>query len=74
MTRRLRQRSGRSRFHGLTGPVAFLRERLKPAVPADAQRVRELVRRLDSPRFAERQQAAQELEALADLAVTEMRA
>jgi WD40 repeat protein len=54
--------------------VAFLRERLKPAVAADAQRVRELVRRLDSQRFAERQQAAQELEALADLALAEMRA
>jgi hypothetical protein len=54
--------------------ITLLRERLKPAVPADAPRVRELVRQLDSPRFAERQQATQELERLADQAAAELRA
>jgi hypothetical protein len=48
--------------------VALLRERLPPAAAVDAGRVRELVRRLDGPRFADRQAAAQELERLADRA------
>jgi RNA polymerase sigma factor (sigma-70 family) len=54
--------------------VAFLRERLKLVPAVDAVQVREVVRRLNSPRFAERQQAAQELERLADRAVPILRA
>jgi hypothetical protein len=54
--------------------VAFLRERLKPAAAAAAAQVRALIRRLDSERFAERQQAAQELEPLADAAAAQLRA
>jgi hypothetical protein len=57
------------------GPaVAFLREKLPPATAADATRIRELVRQLDSPRFAERQQATLDLEKLADRAAAELRA
>jgi hypothetical protein len=57
------------------GPaVAFLRAKLPPAVAVDAQRVRALVRQLDGPRFAERQQATAELEKLADAAASELRA
>jgi WD40 repeat protein len=54
--------------------VAFLREKLPPAVPADAAQVRALVRQLDSPQFGERQQATQKLEKLADAAAAELRA
>jgi WD40 repeat protein len=57
------------------GPaVAFLHDRLPPAAAVDAAHVRELVRRLDSPRFADRQAAAQELERLADRATDLIRA
>jgi hypothetical protein len=54
--------------------VAFLRERLKPAMAVDAARVRELVRQIDSERFAERERAKQELEKLGGGAVGELRA
>src|SRR5262249_53340395 len=54
--------------------VPFLRERLPPAAAVDVARVRELVRRLDGPRFADRQAAAQELERLGDPAAAAPRA
>jgi WD40 repeat protein len=53
--------------------IAFLREKLPRATPADAAQVRELVRQLDSPQFSERQQATKELEKLADAAAAELR-
>jgi hypothetical protein len=57
------------------GPaVAFLRDRLPPAAAVDAAQVRELMRRLDAPRFADRQAAAQELEHVADRAADLLRA
>jgi RNA polymerase sigma factor (sigma-70 family) len=46
--------------------VPFLRERLKPASPIDADHVRQVVKQLDDPSFAVRQKAAAELDALAD--------
>src|SRR5439155_24321273 len=39
----------------------------------DAARVRELIRQIDSPRFAERQQAIRELETIADSAAGQLR-
>jgi RNA polymerase sigma factor (sigma-70 family) len=54
--------------------VAFLRERLPPAAAVNAQWVRDLIRQLDSPRFAERQRATAELEKLADAAAAELKA
>jgi WD40 repeat protein len=48
--------------------VAFLRDRLKPAIPANAAKVRNLIQQLDSPTFAERQKAEQELERFSDQA------
>jgi RNA polymerase sigma factor (sigma-70 family) len=45
-----------------------LRQRLQPAVPADAGRVGRLLAGLDSKNFAARKQAAAELEQLAELA------
>jgi RNA polymerase sigma factor (sigma-70 family) len=53
--------------------VPFLRERLKPAVAVDPKRVRELVRRLDSPRFTEREKAKLELAELAPRAEASLR-
>jgi hypothetical protein len=52
-----------------TGPgaVAFLRERLKP-VAADVRRIDALIEQLDSPRFAQRRQATEELEYLGKIA------
>ena len=43
--------------------VAFLRQRLKP-VAADARRINALIEQLDSPQFAQRRQATEELEYL----------
>jgi RNA polymerase sigma factor (sigma-70 family) len=61
------------RLAAAPGPaVAFLGERLTPAA-VDAGHVRELIRRLDSPRFAERRLAARELERLADRATPILR-
>jgi RNA polymerase sigma factor (sigma-70 family) len=54
--------------------VALLKPRLKPAAAPDLRRVHDLIRQLDSPRFAERQKAANELEKLADQAVTALHA
>jgi WD40 repeat protein len=53
--------------------VSFLRAHLKPATPINAGRLQELVRQLDSPRFAERQTAAAELEKLAPQAASSLR-
>jgi WD40 repeat protein len=58
------------RYAGAPGPaLAFLRDRLKPAQPADPQRVRRLLADLDSPTFAVREQAVTDLVGLADRAV-----
>jgi WD40 repeat protein len=54
--------------------VTFLQERLKPAVASDGARVLDLIRRLDSARFVDRQQAAAQLEQLGEPAVAELRA
>ncbi|MBI1914566.1 MAG: hypothetical protein HYS12_07485 [Planctomycetes bacterium] len=48
--------------------VPFLRKHLKPAVPADAQKLKQLLADLDSPRFSVREKAIQELAKLGDLA------
>jgi hypothetical protein len=48
--------------------VAYLREHLKPAVAVDSKRIAALVQALDSPRYAERQQASKELEKFGGLA------
>ncbi len=53
--------------------VPVLRERLRPVKPVDAKELEQLVRQLDSPRFAERQKAGQELEKRADAAADELR-
>jgi WD40 repeat protein len=49
-----------------TGPAAveWLRQHLKPAVPIDAVRIQQMLDRLNSERFADRQRAAAELETL----------
>jgi RNA polymerase sigma factor (sigma-70 family) len=46
--------------------LPFLRERLRPALPADPQRVRQLIADLDSNEFARRDAVYHELEALGD--------
>jgi WD40 repeat protein len=53
--------------------VAFLQERLRPTAPADPKRVARLIADLDSDDFAERQQAAQELAKLHELAAPALR-
>jgi hypothetical protein len=45
----------------------LLRQRLRPAQPADPRRVAQLLADLDGNEFAVRQRAAEELEKLADL-------
>jgi WD40 repeat protein len=56
------------------GPaVAFLRDRLPPAKPADPRKVAGLIADLDSNEFAARQRAADRLEKLADLAEPALR-
>jgi WD40 repeat protein len=47
------------------GAVSFLGERIKPVPPVDETRLRNLVRRLDSPKFSERKQAAEEVRQVA---------
>ena len=54
--------------------VAFLRDRLKPTPAADAAKLKELITKLDSPKFADRQTAAKELDAVADRAADQLRA
>jgi RNA polymerase sigma factor (sigma-70 family) len=54
--------------------VALLRDRLKPAAAVDATQVRELIRRLDNAKFADRHAATAELEALGDRTAAELRA
>jgi RNA polymerase sigma factor (sigma-70 family) len=49
--------------------VPDLKDRLRPAAPADGERLARLVADLDSDRFAVRNQAMQELEALGELVV-----
>src|SRR5206468_2023331 len=53
--------------------LPFLRERLRPAVAADEQRLARLVQQLDSSAFEERQQAMRQLEQLAELAEPALR-
>jgi hypothetical protein len=48
--------------------VRFLRDKLKPVAAPDERRVAELVRKLDSDVFAEREAAARELKALGEAA------
>jgi RNA polymerase sigma factor (sigma-70 family) len=51
------------------GPaLALLRRNLPPVAPADAERVRRLLRHLDSDRFAVREWASRELEAMGPVA------
>ncbi len=49
--------------------VPFLRERLRPAAPADAEKVRQWIADLESRQFAARQRAMKSLEKLGELAV-----
>jgi hypothetical protein len=53
--------------------VAFLKDHLHPAQPADADHVRRLLSDLGSERFAVRDRAQAELEALGDLAEPALR-
>jgi WD40 repeat protein len=54
--------------------IALLRDKLKPVPPTDAERVKQLIEKLDSPKFADRQTAAKELEIVADRAADQLRA
>jgi len=53
---------------GAKQSVPFLAEKLKAAAGVDAQRVEQLIKALDSDKFAEREQAVAELEKLAERA------
>jgi hypothetical protein len=53
--------------------IPLLRDRLKPAAGVDPKRVSALITDLDSPKFAVRQKAEQELEDLGDKAVPALR-
>jgi RNA polymerase sigma factor (sigma-70 family) len=53
--------------------IVLLRDHLKPAAAVDAKQVKEWIEKLDSPKFAERQVAAKELEAVADRAADQLR-
>jgi hypothetical protein len=46
-----------------------LKRELKPAKPADPERIRQLIAKLESEKFAERKQAMRELTALGNLAL-----
>jgi WD40 repeat protein len=48
--------------------VAFLKQRLRPAAPADAERLTRLLKELDGKRYADRNRAMRELAALGELA------
>jgi RNA polymerase sigma factor (sigma-70 family) len=56
-----------------TAAVSYLAGRLRPVRPADEARLAGLIANLDSSRFAVRDQAARELEALGDTAVAACR-
>lgn len=53
--------------------VSFIREHLRPTVPADTSVVSRLVSELDSPRFEIRTKATEKLEKMGDLAVPILR-
>jgi Tol biopolymer transport system component len=53
--------------------VALIQARLRPVLPADAERVRRLVADLEHERFEVRRRAADELERFGELAETELR-
>ncbi len=53
--------------------VPFLRSRLQPVAPADAAKVERLIADLDSPRFADRERATQEIALLGDRALMTLR-
>jgi RNA polymerase sigma factor (sigma-70 family) len=54
--------------------LALLRDKLKTLSPTDAERVKQLIANLDSPKFADRQAAAKELDAVADRTADQLRA
>ncbi len=54
--------------------ASLLRDRLKPMPPVDIERIKQPIAQLDSPKFADRQAAAKELDAVADRAVDQLRA
>ncbi len=53
--------------------VPFLKERVRPTMPADAKQVAQLIADLDSDRFAVRQRATAELEKLSERAESALR-
>ncbi len=53
--------------------VALLRDKLRPAPPVDTKRIEELIKALDSERYADRQDATRALEALGDHAELALR-
>jgi RNA polymerase sigma factor (sigma-70 family) len=61
------------KFTAGRGTVAFLADRLRPAVPPDARRLAQMLEGLKSERFAERQKAAAEIEVLGDQAEPALR-
>jgi WD40 repeat protein len=54
--------------------VGFLKERLRPAVPADPERLRRLIAELGDPKFAVRGRASKGLTDLGELAVPALKA
>jgi WD40 repeat protein len=53
--------------------VAFVKDRVRPAAPADAEKVERLIAALDSPRFAERKKASTDLEQIGESAIPLLR-
>jgi hypothetical protein len=53
--------------------IALLRDRLKLIPPPDAERVKQLIEKLDNQKYAERQAAAKEMDAVADRAAEQLR-
>ena len=53
---------------GAKDAMPFLQERLRPAVPPDAQRIARLLAELDADKFTVREKASQELKQLGELA------